>query len=185
MLGPSFSPSIARIPGPISSHSSCQRLRWLRASWTRARSTERTVSSPVRRGSPRPAVLLASVTAIGLVTRRQRATGLELDAHRAREPTADRLLAPAEVEKQRPAERLARADDEAVAGGDAALAEVAQHRRIGVRDAHESAAVTGLERLEAACRALVELEVGGRDRVAVWVGRRVAELLRDQRLELL
>jgi hypothetical protein len=41
MLGPSFSPSIARIPGPTSNHIRYQRRPWRRALCTRKRSRER------------------------------------------------------------------------------------------------------------------------------------------------
>ena len=76
-------------------------------------------------------------------------------------------------------------DLEGVAGRDPALAEVAQHLGVGVRDAHEAAAVAGVQRAERHRRALVDLEVRGRDRVAVRVVGRMAELGGDELLELL
>jgi anti-sigma-K factor RskA len=45
MLGPSFSPSMARIPGPTSSQNTSQRLLPPRARCTRNRSRERAMSS--------------------------------------------------------------------------------------------------------------------------------------------
>ena len=67
----------------------------------------------------------------------------------------------------------------------AALGQVAQHRRVRVRDAHEAPAVAGLEVGQAARLALVDLQPRVGDRVAVRVVRRVAELGRDPRLEVL
>ena len=94
------------------------------------------------------------------------------------------MLALAEAHEQRPAERLALAHREALARRDAALGQVAQHLRIGVRHAHEAALVAGLQALHAVGRALFDLEVGVRDRVAVRIDRRVAELGGDQLLEV-
>ena len=91
----------------------------------------------------------------------------------------------AEADRERAAERLAVDDLERVAEPDAALVEVAQHLRVGVRDADEAAGRAGLERLERAGVALVDLEVDARDRVAVRVVRRLAELGGDARLEVL
>ena len=70
-------------------------------------------------------------------------------------------------------------------GSDPAVGEVAQHLGVGVGDPHEHAAGAGLGGGEALGLELLDHEVGGRDRVAVRVARRVAELGRDQRLELL
>ena len=71
-----------------------------------------------------------------------------------------------------------------VAGRDPALGQVAQHRRVGVRDAHERAGRAGLERGQGERRRLLDHEVARRDGIAVRVVRRVAELGRDQVLEL-
>ena len=49
------------------------------------------------------------------------AVAVELDAHRARQLAADRVLAPVEAHEQRPPEGLAVAHLEALAGRDAAL----------------------------------------------------------------
>ena len=70
-------------------------------------------------------------------------------------------------------------------GRDPALAEVAQHLGVGVRDAHEHAGVAGLELLQRGGRRLVDAPVAGGDRVAVRVVGRVAELGRDHVLEVL
>ena len=112
MLGPSFSPSIARIPGPTSSHSRHQRLRCRRAWCTRERSCERAVSSSVSSGGAssgeRASLARAHRVSSPRVPMRAGAgERVELDAHRARELAADRVLALAEAHEQRPAERLA------------------------------------------------------------------------------
>ena len=188
MLGPSFSPSIARIPGPTSSHSRCQRLRCLRAWWTRERSRERARSSSVsgggasrgraacfRRGSSPPCFIGTAPAAARPARRLRRASRLASCA-------ADGVLA---ARRRRtnsgPPNGWRSRTVEAVARGDAALGEVAQHLRVGVRDAHEErprrrAAGSPCGRV----RALLELELGARDRVAVGVDRGVAELGRDQ-----
>ena len=90
MLGPSFSPSIARIPGPTSSHSRCQRLPRLRAWWTRERSRDRAVSSGGQR--------------------RQR-RGERSPRHRARSGARDRWRPPSKARRasRRPASRRSRA----------------------------------------------------------------------------
>ena len=66
-----------------------------------------------------------------------------------------------------------------------AVGQVAQHLRVGVRDAHEGRARPGGEVGQRAGRALLHHEVRRGDRVAVRVDRRIAELGRDERLELL
>src|SRR5277367_6500748 len=137
MLGPSCSPSMARMPGPTSSHSSRQRLPDSRAATTRERSCERARSSLPRGGRT------ASPVAILLVPNRR----VELDTHCPSQLAAERVLAlvVTEGDEDRAAEGLALADDEAVARRDATAVQVAQHLRVGIRDAHEDAAVAGLE----------------------------------------
>src|SRR5579863_726420 len=110
--------------------------------------------------------------------------GVDGDAHRAGKAAADRMLVPAEFHEQRAAEGLVVADLEAVTRGDPAAGQIAEHLGVGVRYAHEDPAVAGVEALHALGRGLVELEVGAWDRIAVGVHRRVAELGRDQLLEL-
>ncbi len=95
-----------------------------------------------------------------------------------------RVLALAEADEQRAAEGLALEHLEALAGRDLALGEVAEHLGVGVGHAHEPAGVAGLEALEAVGGALVELELGGGDGVAVGVDGGVAELGGDQLLEV-
>ena len=90
-----------------------------------------------------------------------------------------------EAGEQRAAERLAVDDLEAVAGRDAELGEVAQHLRVGVRDAHEHAGRAVSKRREASRSRSSISSCGVRDRVPVRVVRGVAELRRDQLLELL
>ena len=97
---------------------------------------------------------------------------------------AERVGALAEAHEQRPAERLAVDDLELVADRDALLGQVAQHLRVGVRDAHEAPAGTDRQLVQAAGLALLQVERRRRDRVAVRVDRRVAELRGDQLLEV-
>ncbi len=91
----------------------------------------------------------------------------------------------AEAHEQRAAERLAVDHLELVPGRDPALGQIPQHLRIGVRHASERAGGPSLERVEALGRRLLDPQVAGRDRVAVRIVRRVAELDGDQLLELL
>ena len=90
------------------------------------------------------------------------------------------------LDEQRAAERLLVDDPQRVPGHDLARGEVAQHLRVGVaRCARTSPARPARASRGAAVARLGEDEVGGRDRVAVRVVRRVAELGGDQLLELL
>src|SRR5829696_4701585 len=73
---------------------------------------------------------------------------VDLDAHRGREAAAERVQVLAEPHRQRPAERLAFDDLEGIAEPDSALVEVAEHLRVGVRDADEAAGAARLQRLE-------------------------------------
>src|SRR5579862_7922786 len=101
MLGPSFSPSIARIPGPRSSHSRYQRRPPRRASCTRERSCERATSSPVSGGSATAASVEATDRLLGATAVLERL--IDFDAHGAGKPTPDRVLTLAEDDEQRPA----------------------------------------------------------------------------------
>ena len=91
----------------------------------------------------------------------------------------------AEAHEQRTVERLLVDHLELVAGRDPALGQEPQHLRIGVGHAGERPARADLERLQAVRRALLDRQVAGRDRIAVRVVGGVAELGRDQLLELL
>ena len=166
MLGPSFSPSIARMPGPTSSQSRYQRRPWRRAWWNRDRSAERAASS-------------ASAAAAGArrrrrsrwarrARRRQRSTSTRIargKRHRAREPrrrsgrTAARRTAACRSPRTRPR-------------GDPKLGEEAQHLRIGIRDARERSAGADVERLQALGGALLDLSsrVGIGSPCGSWVG---------------
>src|SRR5205085_7032587 len=74
---------------------------------------------------------------------------------------------------------------EPVAEPDALVGEVAEHRRVGVGYADEARGGAGPELVEAAGGALVDLEPGRGDRIAVWIEPRVPEAGGDQLLELL
>ena len=91
----------------------------------------------------------------------------------------------ADPDEDRAVERLPLHDLEPRAGDDASLAEEAEHLRLGVGDPHEGGRLAGLELGERRRSGLGELQLAGRDRVAVRVDGRVAELRRDQLLELL
>ena len=91
----------------------------------------------------------------------------------------------AEAHEQRPVEGLLVDDLEALAGRDAALGEESQHVRIGIGHARKDAAGTRLQRLETLRRELLDGELAGRDRVAMWIARGIAELGGDELLELL
>ena len=93
------------------------------------------------------------------------------------------LVADANVEG--PIERLPLDHLESRARGDAALAEEAEHRRVGVGDAHERPLLARLERVQTAALVGGDRQLRARDRVAMRVERRVAELGGDQLLELL
>ena len=113
---------------------------------------------------------------------------VELHAHRPCQRAAERVLAglaACEAHRQRAAERLALAHLQPFARGDASLGQVSEHLRVGVRDAHEQALVALLQAVERDGLALAQLELRAGDRVAVGVERGVAELGRDQPLELL
>src|SRR5580704_1838589 len=189
MLGPSFSPSIASIPGPTSSHSRYQRLRCLRAWCTRERSCERATSSSVSAGAPSRGEARSSGAAMHRFAPASRSRLLvcarELDAHRTCQLTTDRVLALAEAHEQGTPERLTVADHEAIARRDAAIGEVAEHLGIRVRHTHEQPDIAWLQALHAIGRALFELELGAGNRVAVGIDRRMSELRRDQLLEIL
>ena len=88
-------------------------------------------------------------------------------------------------DEERAVERLPVDDLELRAGHDPALAEEAEHLGIGVGDPDEGRRLARLELVERRRRRLGELQLAARDRVAVRVDRRVAELRRDQLLELL
>src|SRR5580692_12406992 len=191
MLGPSFSPSIARIPGPTSSHSRCQRLRCRRAWWTRERSRERAVSSSVSRGwrsrgeeaaTSGVPIYRSPIVVCPSVSRNRT---VHFHTHRSRELAADRVLALAEPHEQRPAKRLALTHDEALSWGDAAIGQIAKHLGVRVRDAHKQTRIAGLQALHAIGDALFELEVGSGDRVAMGIDRGVSELGGDQLLEII
>ena len=75
---------------------------------------------------------------------------VDLDAHRARKPAADRVLALAEDDEQRAVERLVVAHLEAISRRDPAARQVPQHLRVGVRDPHEDTRVPRRQSLHAA-----------------------------------
>ena len=108
-----------------------------------------------------------------------------LDAHRAGERRAQDVHLAADADEERAVERLPLDELEPRAGDDAALAEEAEHLGLGVRDPDEGRRLAGLELRERRRRCLGELQLAARDRVAVRVDRRVAELRGDQLLELL
>ena len=87
--------------------------------------------------------------------------------------------------EERAAERLLLDDLEAVARARCRARQVAQHLRVGVRDAHEAPAAPASSASSATGRPSSISRSRGRDRVAVRVVRRVAELRGDQLLELL
>src|SRR6266576_4193957 len=91
----------------------------------------------------------------------------------------------ADADESRPVKGLPLDELERRAGDDSPLAEEAEHVRIGVGDADERRDVAGLELDERLRRRLGEFELAARDRVTVRVDRGVAELGRDQLLELL
>ncbi len=78
MLGPSFSPNIARIPGPTSNHSKCQRRRFWRALWTLKRSRDLSRSSwvsPAGRLVACPSTVAPSNAGSGMPVGRAGVTG--------------------------------------------------------------------------------------------------------------
>ncbi len=122
----------------------------------------------------RPAPLLRPLAALSSSTRIAR-----------RERAADRVLALAEAHEERPAEGLAVTHPEAVPGRDPAArpdsgASPGRSPRRARTGPHHPAQALHPER-----RALLELQVGARDRVAVGIDGGIAELRRDQRLEVL
>src|ERR1700733_5369896 len=165
MLGPSFSPSMARMPGPTSSHSRCQRRRWGRA-----------VSSSVSCGG-RSRGEGAAAAASGVPIHRSSFGGrrllcggtVDFDTHSACKLSADGVLALAELHEQRPTEWLALTYGEALAWGNASIGQVAKHLGVRVRHAHEQPGVAGLQALHAIGDALFELELSTGDGVAVGI----------------
>src|ERR1700730_11569974 len=130
MLGPSFSPSIARIPAPTKSQSRYHLRPRRRASWTRNRSSDRAASSGVsgRPGSATaPSVTVGPSSSCGGVTERPPRSPIDLHPHRVCESATEDVDAVANADEQRPVERLLVNDLERVAWGDAALGEVAKH----------------------------------------------------------
>jgi hypothetical protein len=122
---------------------------------------------------------------VGVASSAVRSGAVELDAHRACERSSEDVLGFTDTHRDRPVERLACGHDAVLADRDALFGEVAQHLGVGVRDPHEPSALTHLEAVECLGVAFVDDEVAVRDRVAVRVVRRVAELRRDARLEVL
>ena len=140
----------------------------------RMRSSSLAVGARRRRGAASAAA--SSVAASGVT--------VDLDAHRLRERAAEHVGLAAEAGEHRPAERLLLDDLEAVARRDAALAEVAQHLGVG-SEMRMNTPLSPTSSVHADGCALVDRELRRGDRVAVRVVRRVPELGRDQRLELL
>src|SRR5271156_1478134 len=136
MLGPSFSPSIARMPGPTSSHSRRQRLRCTRASWTRERSWDRATSSSVRGGRARPGETAVSVVAIDVFLPDSRLTHgwrrVDSHVHGARQLATDGVLASVEQHEQRAAEGLAVTYREAAARRVTVAVQITGHFLFGV-----------------------------------------------------
>src|SRR5262245_29735829 len=89
--------------------------------------------------------------------------GLELDPHGGGERAAQHLERVAEPHRERAAERLPVEHLELVAEAHAALGQVAQHLRIRIRDADETAAIARREVGKAARGGLVDDEVRGGD----------------------
>src|SRR5579884_479116 len=193
MLGPSFSPSMARMPGPTSSHSRYQPRLPSRARWTRERSCERTASSALSGGgggaTPRAWVSRAgrgSAASPPVISGSGRceATGdlLELYAHGAGQLPAQRQLACPDADEHGPPEGLAAYHLNTVPEPHPQLDQVAQHLRIGVRHAHEAPAHAGLELVQAVGLRFRDLERGRGDGIAVRVEGRMAEAGGDERL---
>src|SRR2546423_104680 len=86
---------------------------------------------------------------------------------------------------ERPVERLALDHLELRARGDPALSQEAEHLRVGVRDTHEGRPLARLEVVERTRLVVGDRQLSARDRVAVRVEGRVAELGGDQLLEAL
>ena len=101
--------------------------------------------------------------------------------HRRREPVAERVLAPGDLDEQRPLEGVAAPEDELAPGPDPALVEKPQHLRVAVGDAGEDRRVAGIELGQRDRVVGGDVELGARDRVAVRVEARVAELRGDPR----
>jgi hypothetical protein len=95
------------------------------------------------------------------------------------------VLVLADADEERPVERLPVHDLEPRARDDAALAEEAEHLGLGVGDAHERGRLARFELSERGRVGFGELQLAARDRVAVRIDRRVAELRGDELLELL
>ena len=96
-----------------------------------------------------------------------------------------RVGSAAEPDEQRSAERLAIDHLEALSGRDPALCQISEHLRVGVRDPHERPAGALFHLLQRLRLSLEDLQVPGRDRIAVRVVRGVPELRGDQLFELL
>jgi hypothetical protein len=106
-------------------------------------------------------------------------------SHGAGELSAEGVLGAAlEADGERAAEGLAIEHLEALARPDRALRQVAQHVGIGVRDAGEHPGLPHVQLVQGARGELLDREVGRGDRVAVGIVRRVAQLGRDDLLEL-
>src|SRR5919204_4428906 len=111
--------------------------------------------------------------------------GLPPDPHALGEPRPEWVRGARDLDHQRPAERLPRLQQQAVARLDLALGQVAEHRGVAVRDAGEDAALPGLQVAERHRVLDRDLQIAVRDRIAVRIPRRLPELGRDQLLELL
>ena len=90
-----------------------------------------------------------------------------------------------DADVQGPVERLPLDDLDGGSRRDAALAQEPEHGRVGVGNADERAALTGLEGIEAAALVRRHGQLAARDRIAVRVEGRIAELRGDQLLQLL
>src|SRR5207244_6171612 len=166
---------------------------WRSCRGRRRRSPPRTparagaVSAAAGRGAP----AAAGSSARGGRWRRYRsrseaeASPVHLHAHPAGQLAAHDVHVVSEAGEGRPAERLLVDDLELGARRDPTLREVAKHVGVAVGDAHKATAGAGLERGERIGRQLDDLEVAARDRVAVGIALRIAELHRYQLLELL
>ena len=94
-------------------------------------------------------------------------------------------MAPPKRTVQGPAEGLALQHLEGVAYPDVALLQVAEHLGIEVGDPDEATALAGLEVRQAARVDVVDHEVGVGDGIAMGIVRRITELGRDPRLDVL
>ena len=108
-----------------------------------------------------------------------------LHPHRPGQASPEDLHLVAELHEQRPVEGLLVDHGERRPGGDPALGEEPEHVRVGIGDRRERPPRARGQLAERLGRLLVDRQVAGRNRVAVGVAGRVAELRRDQLLELL